>query len=88
MALAENPDLVLLDLSLPVVSGFEVARKMKENLKTSHIAIIGRSAWLGQEIVTRSLKAGMVKYVSKPCSTKKIESVIKRHIGPAVSARL
>lgn len=35
MALAENPDLVLLDLSLPVVSGFEVARKMKENLKTS-----------------------------------------------------
>lgn len=81
MALTENPDLVLLNLSLPGVSGFDIARQMKENFKTSHIPIVACSGWQDTNKVTESFEAGVVDYLTKPFSAQKIATVIKRHIG-------
>ena len=81
MALTENPDLVLLDISLPGKSGFEVAKKMKQNFKTSHIPIVACSAWQDKRMIRESLEAGMVEYLTKPFTAKKLAAVIKRHVG-------
>ena len=64
VALAENPDLVMLNLSLPGLSGLDVARKLKENFKTSHIPIVACSGWQDEKLVRESLEAGMVDYLS------------------------
>jgi CheY-like chemotaxis protein len=79
MALAENPDMVLLNLSLPGISGLDVARKMKDNLKTSHIPIVACSGWPAKKMERRSLEAGMVEYLSKPFTARKLAAVIKGH---------
>ena len=81
VALAENPDLVMLNLSLPGLSGLDVARKLKENFKTSHIPIVACSGWQDEKLVRESLEAGMVDYLSKPFTAKKLAAVIKRHVG-------
>jgi CheY-like chemotaxis protein len=81
MVLTEKPDLVLLNLSLPGMSGFDVARKIKENLETAHIPVVACSGWNDQNMVRESVKAGVVDYLTKPCSLKKIETVVKKHIG-------
>ena len=59
MALTEKPDLVLLNLSLPGMSGFDVARKLKENFKTSHIPIVACSGWQDENMVTQTVEAGL-----------------------------
>ena len=81
MALAENPDLVLLNLSLPGLSGLDVARKMKENFKTSHIPIVACSGWQDEKLVRESLDTGMVEYLTKPFTARKLAAVIKRHVA-------
>ena len=80
MALTENPDLVLLDVSLPGESGLEVAKKIRRNFKTSHIPIVACSAWQDKKTVQQSLEAGMVEYLSKPFTVRKLAAVIKRHV--------
>jgi two-component system, OmpR family, response regulator VicR len=86
LALGENPDLVLLNLSLPGINGLEVARKIKENFKTSHIPIVVCSGLQDKNILKESLKAGVVDYLTKPFSAKKIATVIKMHIGRTIEA--
>jgi CheY-like chemotaxis protein len=81
LALGENPDLVLLNLSLPGINGLAVARKIKENSRTSHIPIVACSGWDNKTMVSDLFKAGIADYLTKPCSTKRIETVVKRHIG-------
>jgi CheY-like chemotaxis protein len=81
LAVSERPDLVLLNLSLPGPSGVEVAKQLKGDSKTSHIPIVACSGWDNQKIVQESLRAGVVEYVTKPVSPKKIDAIIKKHVG-------
>jgi CheY-like chemotaxis protein len=81
VALAENPDLVMLNLSLPGLSGLDVARKLKENFKTSHIPIVACSGWQDKRMLRESLEAGMVDYLAKPFTARKLAALIKRHVG-------
>ena len=81
LATAERPDIVLLNLSLPRSSGVQVAKQLKGDSKTSHIPIVACSGWDNEKIVQESLKAGVVEYLTKPVSSKKIDAVIKKHIG-------
>ncbi|MPZ75088.1 MAG: response regulator [Deltaproteobacteria bacterium] len=78
MSLAENPDLILLDISLPDSSGFETARTIKENPKTNQIPIVACSGWNREEIVTQGLESGIVEFLAKPISPEVLVEVIKR----------
>ena len=78
MSLAENPDLILMDISLPGSSGFETARKIKANPKTNQIPIVACSGWNSEEIVTQGLEAGIVEFLTKPISPEVLVAVIKR----------
>lgn len=64
MALEHNPDLILMDISLPVMDGYEATRKIRETLKST--PIIGLSAHAMQSDKDRALEAGCNDYMTKP----------------------
>lgn len=65
-AVAEQPDLILLDIGLPQVDGFEVCRRLKDNPKTSNIPIIFLTGTADTASKVKGLDLGAVDYVTKP----------------------
>ena len=78
MSLAEHPDLVLMDLTLPSLSGFNTARKIKANLETAQIPIVAYTAWYEQNMRAQALKAGITKYLVKPVPPEVLVEVIEK----------
>lgn len=78
MSLAENPNLILMDLSLPDSSGLETAKRIKKNSKTSQIPIVACSGWKNDEIVAQALEAGIVEFLGKPISPELLAEVIEK----------
>ncbi len=79
---AENPDLVLLDLILPGIDGFEVLSKMKEDISVAKIPVIILSNLGQKEDVDRGLKLGATDYLIKAHFTpgeiiEKVRNVLK-----------
>lgn len=69
LALMEHPDIVLLDVRMPRMNGYEVCRSIKENEVTKHIPVVFISA-KGQEAeVQEGMDAGATDYILKPFST-------------------
>jgi diguanylate cyclase (GGDEF)-like protein len=66
LALTHSPDLVLLDVDMPGVTGFEVCKRLKANPKTAMIPVIFLSGKLDQATKVEGLDLGAVDYVTKP----------------------
>jgi two-component system sensor histidine kinase/response regulator len=80
IANAFNIDLILLDIMMPVMDGFEVCRRLKVNPKTAHIPIIFLSARDGVDDVVSGLKMGAVDYVSKPADPTILKARLSAHL--------
>jgi len=78
MSLMENPDLIVMDLSLPDSSGLETAKRIKENSQTSHIPIVACSGWKSDEILAQAAQAGIVEFLAKPISPELLAAVIEK----------
>jgi len=81
-AVFEKPDLILMDLDLPDISGIDAAKAVKENPNTSHIPIVAQSAWSSRQWKGKVLKIGMVDYLEKPVSMELMKATIERFISP------
>ncbi len=66
MAGAHKPDLILMDLSLPVTDGLEATRQIKASPETRHIPIIALSSFAMGDVREKALAAGCDDYCSKP----------------------
>jgi CheY-like chemotaxis protein len=66
IAATELPDLILMDLEMPVVDGWEAARRLKDNPATHHIPIIGLSAHALAGEREKALAAGCEEFDTKP----------------------
>jgi DNA-binding response OmpR family regulator len=84
---AHLPDLVLLDVMMPLKSGYEVCMRMREREDWRHIKIIMLSA-KGRDVeVTKGLSMGADIYVTKPFSTRELVSKIKGLLGEAIEPK-
>jgi DNA-binding response OmpR family regulator len=77
MCESSKPDLLLLDVMMPVMNGFEVARRLKANPETANIPIIMLSAASQAESIKEGLEAGARDYIVKPFEPSKLEEMIK-----------
>jgi len=74
-----RPNLIILDLELPDMSGMAVAKAIRKDPRTARIPIIGWSAYLGWEYKQAALDAGMVDYLEKPVRQTLIQEKIKKY---------
>ena len=81
MAASQNPDLILMDMSLPVFDGWEATRRIKANDALRQIPIIAVTshAMVGDEIDAR--KAGCDDYLPKPIDKDALLQKIKKYLG-------
>ena len=75
-----NPDLILLDIVMPEMNGYEVAEKLKSNEKTNDIPIIFLTGKTKQEDIIEGFKYGAVDYVAKPFNSVELIARVKTHI--------
>jgi two-component system cell cycle response regulator DivK len=76
-----NPALILMDIQLPGMDGWELTRRLKKNIATSHIPIIALTAYGKQGDEERAREAGFAEFVAKPISTRELPSIIRKHVG-------
>jgi two-component system cell cycle response regulator DivK len=81
MTIKERPDLILMDLGMPVMDGWEATRKLKADDTLKHIPIIAVTshAMVGDEIDAR--KAGCDDYLPKPIDDELLLKKVKNFIG-------
>lgn len=78
MAIKQRPDLILLDMQLPVMDGFEVLRVIRNNQDLNNIRIITVTSMAMTGDRETILKAGADDYISKPVDTRELPKIIKR----------
>ena len=81
MVAQEKPDLILLDLMMPVIDGFEVIRRLRENPETADIQIIILSALNSQEDVVKGFNAGANDFIMKPIIMEKLLTCVVNQLG-------
>ena len=72
------PDVVLMDLSLPVVDGWEATRRLKGDTRTAHIPIVALTAHDGSGELQRATRAGCDWFVPKPCPPDALIAEVRR----------
>jgi CheY-like chemotaxis protein len=77
---AERPELILMDLSIPGIDGWECTRRLKADEKTRAIPIIALTAHAMRGDEERALAAGCDGYLAKPISPKKVVEEVKRYL--------
>ncbi len=80
MARRYIPDIVLLDINLPGMSGYEVLAKLREDTSTQHIPAIAISADAMANEVERGIKAGFNHYLTKPICLKELIGLLKLEV--------
>ena len=78
---ASQPDLILLDIMMPDMDGYEVCRKLKSNPVTEKIPIIFVTAMSEVEDETKGLNMGAVDYITKPISPAIVLARVRTHLA-------
>jgi|SRR5215469_13161106 CheY-like chemotaxis protein len=79
-AAAEVPDLILMDMSLPVLDGWEATRRVKANPLTKHIPVIALTAHAMMSDRDRAMEAGCDDYDTKPIDLARLLSKIEMQL--------
>lgn len=74
------PDLVILDVMMPIMDGFEVLRRLKSNPQTEGIPVIMLTAKGTEEDILRGFESGAVDYMVKPFSVSELAARVKSKI--------
>ena len=87
--ISQNPDLIVLDIMMPEMDGFEVYEQIKKNKEYQHIPIIFLTAKSGETDEIKGLDLGARDYIQKPISPKKLIARIKSNLRktPAIEKK-
>ena len=80
IAMEDHPDLILLDIMMPGIDGFEVCRRLKSDPITEDIPVIFLSSLGNTEDKVKGLQLGAVDYVSKPFQPDEINARVNTHL--------
>lgn len=80
VATSEIPDLILLDIMMPEMDGYEVCAKLKANAATQNIPVIFITARNKEEDETKCFELGAVDYISRPISPPSVQARVKTHL--------
>ena len=83
LARKHRPDLILMDIQLPEVSGLEVTKHLKDDQELRHIPVVAITAFAMKGDEERILAGGCEAYLSKPISVGKFIETIRRFLGSA-----
>ncbi len=83
-ARAENPALILMDISIPKIDGYKVTRILKSEEVTSKIPIIALTAHVLPSEEQQARQAGCDCYLAKPVEPQRVVEEVRRFIGPPV----
>ncbi len=76
LARTQKPDIIILDINLPGMSGFQTFEKLKSNDKTTHIPVIALSAATTQADIDQCMDAGFCHYLTKPMKVPDMINII------------
>jgi two-component system cell cycle response regulator DivK len=85
MALSERPDLILMDMSLPVIDGWEATRRIKSNDATRQIPVIALTAHAMAGDREKAMEAGCDDYDTKPVEISRLVRKIAALLKPKVN---
>ena len=81
LAKTKSPDLILLDIMMPQMDGYEVCRCLKKDLETCHIPVIFLSAMNATSNLIKGFKVGAVDYITKPYKTEEVLARVNTHLS-------
>jgi putative two-component system response regulator len=81
------PDLILLDILMPGMDGFEVCKQLKGNPETANIPVVFLSALTEAEEKQKGLDLGAVDFITKPFDTSEIQAKVKQHLLAFIEAK-
>ncbi|MEW6417679.1 MAG: response regulator [Nitrospirota bacterium] len=79
-AIAENPDLILMDISIPKMDGYEVTRRLKSQVSFKDTPIIALTAHAMKGDREKAMEAGCEGYISKPIDIHELPNQIKPYL--------
>ena len=82
-----EPDLILMDLSLPVLDGWEATRRLKADSRTNAIKVVALSAHAMAAEERRASDAGCDGFIAKPCLPQELVEEVSRLLSPAQTSR-
>ena len=86
-ARVHRPDLVLMDLSMPVMDGWRATELLKQDRDTEHIPVLALTAHTNPEFQSRARQQGFDAYLTKPIPPRHLLHEVEQRIGPATEPR-
>jgi CheY-like chemotaxis protein len=77
----ERPDLVIMDLGLPLLDGCEATRQLRSDPRTRHIPILAMTGYVQRHFIELARQAGCDAFLSKPCPLERLLAEARRLIG-------
>ena len=72
-----KPNCVLLDLGLPQMDGYEVARQLRKRPYGGGVVLVALTGWAGREIRTKAAEAGFDYHIVKPVNWDEVEKIVR-----------
>ena len=80
MATSHRPDLILMDIQLPIMDGYEVTRRIKADPALRHIPVIAVTSYALSGDETKSREAGCDAYIAKPFSPRRLLALVREFL--------
>ena len=80
LAKEARPDLILMDIQMPVLDGLEAARLLKEDPETRHIPVLALTSYAMKGDREKAMAAGMDDYITKPIDIRTLPEIVKKYI--------
>jgi len=78
--LTDKPELIIMDISMPVMDGLEATRRLREMEEFSAVPILALTASAGEEGKAKCLDAGCTEHLPKPIQTKDLFEALSRNL--------